>query len=337
MKRIYLTIDTECHDIKKRNLYIDGNLPKGNCGLDFMLKLGKSLGIPLNFFVDVAEAREYEIAFVQEIVKTIKLYGQNVYLHLHPDFITGDKSKTFLWEYSYDEKKHILEEGLAIYKDLLGEDAQFFRVGRYGADSEMYQALRDLGVKLTDLSYCYRCPKMCHLYYDDIKIKNKRKTYYNQLILPNTRYKGFYFGKFEHFINLDANDTTFDEFKRFISKTDSECIVMTMHSWNFIKKYFFSNKISLNRQAVRKFKKMVQYAQESDFEFCDLRDNPPEAKDEKDEIIDLCNSPIGTIKMYINTFIRFQSIARLNKKYFIFYTFFYSFIVAMIVLLLFVI
>ena len=59
MRRIYLTIDIECHDIKKRNLYIDGSTHDGSCGLEHILKLAKGLSIPVNCFLDIPEAKVY--------------------------------------------------------------------------------------------------------------------------------------------------------------------------------------------------------------------------------------------------------------------------------------
>lgn len=104
-KRIYLTVDVECHDIKRRNQYIDGKCSKGKYGLEKILILGKKNDIPINFFFDIVEMFEYGESYVLEIVSLIQKYEQNIYFHLHPNYVTKNHEKSFLWQYTYDEKK----------------------------------------------------------------------------------------------------------------------------------------------------------------------------------------------------------------------------------------
>lgn len=336
-RRIYLTIDIECHDIKKRNLYIDGKYKKDACGLEYILKLAKENDIPVNCFLDIPEMNEYGKRYIEELIDLIHQYGQNIYLHLHPDYITKDKSRSFLWQYSYDEKKEILKSGFSLFHELLGHDVNCFRIGRYGADFEMYKAIDELGYSVTDLSYCSNCPKMCHVNKKEIGVDNKNTTYYNQLIVPNTRYLGLKLRKRKVYINFDASDTTLNEFKRIIDNTKLDQLVFTMHSWNFIKKYFFLQKFcTLNRIQEKKFLKMISYARENNFRFCDLTETPPEVNEEQvDENIDLCDSISNRIMMIINNFIRFGGIARLNKKYFIVYAAFFCLCLLIIAIIIF--
>lgn len=333
MRRIYWTIDIECHDINKRNLYIDGKLSNGtNCGMEHILQLANQYNIPINCFLDIPEAMVYGDQYIIEIVDLIHRYGQKVYLHLHPDYITGDHDRSFLWQYNYEEKKEILKKGFELYKKYLGKATPAFRIGRYGADAEMYKALNELGIKVVDLSYCYNKPRMCHIDYEEIGVKNATGEYQNQIIRPNIRYCGFSLGKKRMSLGLDFNDTTTNEFRRIINQTKLDTLVITMHSWNFIKKYFFlDHYISRSWSQERRFVKMVKYAKSHGFEFADLENNPPIPNTGEDEYLDLCNSFSGKVMMIPNNFFRFYRIAALDKKYFTIYSLFFCFCLLAIV------
>lgn len=333
MKKIYLTVDLECHDICRKNQYIDGKCKSGEYGLKKILELGKALNIPINFFVDIVEYREYGEAYMTDIIQQIQTYGQHIYLHLHPDYITGDHKRSFLWQYSYAEKKQILKAGFEDYTKFLGKDPVAFRIGRYGADKEMYQILNEENYSVIDLSYCTFAPKMCHLTEAEIKTKNGVRNFENQIVLPNTRYVGFRIGKTKKFCNLDTSESTFNEWKRYLKRTNLDNIVLTMHVWNFIKKYFFSDiYVGADKRGEKKFIKMIRFAQKKGFEFGDLEKDFNMQSNECDEEIDLCQGIGGRLQMLFNNYLRFQKIGRLNKKYFIVYTTFY-----VLILLLFLI
>ena len=329
MKRIYITVDTECHDINWQDRYIWGKTRNGELwGLEKILSLAKELGIPINFFVDVPEAKQYGDAFTKSIIDNIHEAGQKAYIHLHPNYITGEEEQTFFWKYNYDEKKAILSDTKTIAERFLSEsEMKVFRIGRYGADPQMYDAIKDtLGEDVIDFSYCYNSSKMCHVDEQDVKTKNGVTHYKGSVLFPNTRYVGFRFrGKSKTF-NLDTAETTFGEFKAIIDQNKLGNITLTMHSWNFIKVFFFNKtRVLADRAAERKFLKMVRYAQEKGYVFSDIADSRLDIVPAKeDQVIDLCGSPKGKVKSVIANFIRFQHTARLTKKYFILYTIFYT-------------
>ena len=169
MKKIFLTIDIECHDISKYDYYIDGKIGNENYGLRKILEICKDNGIILNCFVDFAECHRYGDAFIEEIIHLISEYNQPIHLHLHPNYITGDDSRTFLWEYSLEEQRAILKTGFEDYRRLVGKECSVFRIGRYGCDANMYKALMDFN-DIIDLSYCYSFDSMCHF---DAGVYNK--------------------------------------------------------------------------------------------------------------------------------------------------------------------
>lgn len=334
MRKIFLTVDTECHDIKKADQYIYGRKEKDLWGISKILELAEINKIPVNFFVDVGEAIEYGDKFIQDIVDEIHTHNQPVFFHLHPDYISGDKNRTFLWMYDYQEKQNIFDKAYNIYSKFAGEnDRLVFRAGRYGVDYEMIDILKHFDKQVLDLSYVYDAPKMCHLSNKDLKTKNRAVKIDNVIILPTTRFVGFdYFG-IKRCIGLDSADATYNEFKRFIDNTKLSNIVYTMHSWNFIRKWFFASHFFLgDRSMVRKFEKSVKYAQKRGFEFCDLRNY--EYIPEEDEVINMCSGIKGKVLGIFNNYFRFKKIARLNKRYFLLYSVFYVICLVLICLML---
>lgn len=319
MRTIYLTVDTECHDWEKANLYIYGKKKGEEWGIKKILELAKQEEIPVNFFVDVGECNKYGDSFIEHIVNLIHSYGQPVYFHLHPDYLSKDSTRTYLWEYSYKEKQQIISSALIDYKRFItNQDRIIFRAGRYGVDNEVYEILSSEDEEVLDLSYVYDLNKMCHISEEDLHVKNCSTKYKGINILPNTRFVAFdYLGK-KKCVGLDSADATFNEFKTFIQRTCLNNVVWTMHSWNFIRKWFFLPKYFQGDKAmVKKFRKSVALAKQAGFSFGDLSDYVYEK--EKDELLNLCEGFKGKIRGFFNNFIRFQKIARLNKKYFIVY------------------
>lgn len=134
MRKVFLTVDVECHDFARVNQYIWGKCRQGEAGLGRILELGKEHGIPINFFLDIPECLRYGDGYIEKIIGTIRGYGQPVELHLHPNFVTGDDARTFMWEYSADEQKRILETGAALYEKFIGKPPKAYRAGRYGVE-----------------------------------------------------------------------------------------------------------------------------------------------------------------------------------------------------------
>lgn len=331
MKKIYITVDVECHDIQQENNYIWGKAKEKEYGLRCILEQGKKHNIPINFFFDMCEANRYGEEYSKRIISTIQSYGQPVYLHLHPNYISGDDERSFLWQYTAEEQYDILKKGFSQYFELLETDTcPAFRVGRYGASPEMYEALNKLNLSVKDLSYCYDSPKMCHLYYGDVHTINRPVMYQRQTILPNTRFVCFdYFGKRKS-INTDLHEVGFKELKDVLNRNTPDDIVFTMHSWNFVNRYFFKKGISGSRWQIRKFNKIVEYCKKKGFAFADVgkEDFSARIKTEKikEEEINNCKGLWSKVKSLFYNFFRFQDMAKINKKYFVVFSTFYALI-----------
>ena len=322
-KQIFLTVDTECHDYGRINQYIYGKTKRGICGLELILQIGKECGIPINFFFDVVECKRYGNAYAQEIINLIHAYGQPVFFHLHPNYITEQDQRTYMWEYSEEEQWQILLEGYEIYKKFCGEgDRLVYRAGRYGVNETTYRLLSKLGIEVVDLSYFYGNMKMCHVSNDQIKTMNANTIYHGVTVLPNTSFIGLdLFGKRHAFI-LNCAESTQDEFYTFIQRTKLHHVVYTMHSWDLMNKWFFLPKyVSEDKLTKKKLIRCIQEAKNRGFEFQSLNSYVYEA--EPDELLNLCTGLNRKIRSLINNFIRFQRTAKLNKHYLLIYALFY--------------
>lgn len=335
-KRIFLTVDTECHNIELVNQYIYGKTGNKEYGIKKILELAKEHNIIVNFFVDIVEARKYGDIYIQNIIELIKQYNQPIYLHLHPDYVSGD-SRSFLWEYSYHEQKDIILKGIEDYKkfiDVNKGDNIVFRAGRYGVNEDTYKILSELDNNIVDLSYIYDGRKMCKISSSVIGTINRPVKFHDVTVLPNIRYIAFdYFNK-KKSIGLDLSDSTYSEFKDVVSLSELNNLVLTMHSWSLIKKWFFmKHYITGDKFMVNKFAKCVNFAKKKGYVFDDIK-NFEFNESNFDEILNLCSGLRGKFKGFINNFIRFQKIGRLNPKYFILYLIFYFVLISLVLFII---
>jgi len=336
-KRLFITVDTECHDINNQDRYIWGRTHDGeNWGLLKILEEGKKLNIPINFFLDVAEADRYGVEFVKGIADIILSYNQPIFLHLHPNFISGDETRTYLWQYDENMQRIILSRAHQIWNELFpSSPCAAFRAGRYGTDAKIYTLLKnEFGEDLIDLSYSTPGGKMCHLTKEEIGVDNVPIKFCGIVLIPNTKYVSLrLFGR-QFNLGLDASQTCLGEYKEIMKHNSLGSTILTMHSWNFIKTWFFKKgKVGKDFSALKRFRSMVQYAKNEGYIISDLRDFVFEP-DSQDQLIDIWATPLGKIKSFYYNFIRFQRIARLSPKYFFIYTVFYLLVVSLTIVLL---
>lgn len=333
-KHIYLTVDTECHDINKLNESIYGKTKRGEYGIEKILQLGVELGIPINVFIDIPECHRYGDEHIKKIVNLVKKYHQPICLHVHPDYILNKEKKHF-WEYTKEEQKQILAIALDDYVRFCGKyDKLIFRAGAWGVNSDTYDVLRELvpkDVKIIDLSYIYKSRWRCHLSYEEFGTANTAREFKGIELIPNTTYNGFDFLGRRYAFTLSVPNPNFGEFKKVIDKNKISNITYTMHSWDFIKQWFFRRGIIAgNDVLIRKFKKCVRYAQSNGYEFESLYDY--RHIEEPDQFIDLCNTKTGKLWCLWYNYRRFAENGRSFKKYGILY--FSQYIIPIMILIL---
>jgi len=323
IKKIYLTVDTECHNISNINKTIYGKTKSGESfGIEKILQLGKELDVPVNVFLDIPECHRYGDEHIQAIINLVNKYEQPIFLHVHPDYI-GDKNKKHLWEYTEDEQRNILRIALDDYYRFCGPHEKIvFRAGAWGVNDTTYKVLREQlpesQYEIIDLSYVYKSNWRCRLSYDEYGAANAARKYRGINILPNTTYIGFdYFGKTQT-TSFSVPNPNFSVFKRIIDNNTLHDITFTMHSWDFIKRWFFLPKhIAGDKYLIWKFKKCVKYARQHGYKFENL--NNYTVNEDTDQCQNLCKGIGGKLRCLWYNFFSFALIGRSYRKYALLY------------------
>ena len=335
MKRIFLTIDTECHNKDIENQYIYGRMPNGDiCGIQRILEEAKKSDVKLNFFVDIPEWNRYGEKHISDMVNMIHSYGQTICFHFHPNYASGDDTRWNLYEYSREEQTQMLQQGMKDFFRFCGKkDVLIFRAGCYGVNLETMDVLSELGVRCVDLSYNAGNGKgMCHISESEIHTKNIPVNRKNVIIQPNTTYVGFNYLGNCRFFPLNVAQTPYGEFVDFMNKTKLNNIIYTMHSWDFILKWFFNTKkVNLNKRYIRRFHKCVEYAQSKGYVFASL-DDYEFVPNQKDEMVDLYDTIWGKVKGVVYNYERFWGVAHFSATYLVFYAIFFMTVLSFLAL-----
>ena len=320
--KIYLTVDTECHNIDKLNESIYGETKKGPYGLEKILQLGQELNVPVNVFLDIPECHRYGDEHTQKLVDLVNRYHQPIFLHVHPDYI-GDPRRKHLWEYTEEDQKSILKTALEDYRRFCGDHQRIvFRAGAWGVNDTTYKVLRELlpedEYEVLDLSYLYKSNWRCRLSYEECGTANAAKEYRGVTLFPNTTY--IWIDYFGHVMtsSLNVPSPNFGIFKKVIQNNTLHDITFTMHSWDFIKRWFFlPNYIAGDEFIIRKFRKCVAYARQHGYEFENL--NNFKMAGDKDECQNLCRGIGGKLSCLWYLYRSFATIGRSYKKHAVLY------------------
>lgn len=325
MYKIFLTVDTESHDKDRENQYIWGKCKKGEYGIKRILEYGKEYAIPINFFVDFAEADVYGKDYISKIVNIIKFYDQPIFLHIHPNFISNNMEKTYLWQYSKDEQSKILDRGINLYEEIMEKKPIAFRAGRYGINKDTLDLLSEKLPKVIDFSYLGNAGKMCHADEGLLHTKTHYVEYKGIGIFPTTQFIALDILGIQKKIGVDASEMSLLEFKEFLEKADGADFVLTMHSWNFINKYFWNHSyVGGNRAAIRSFKAIVEAAKHAGYEFTAIdKYNFRSSSMDVDIEYNACTGGWRKIRSVFINFWRFQKVAKQNPKYLYIYSMFY--------------
>lgn len=339
MKKIYLTVDVECHDISLVNQYIWGRSKKDESGLKKILELGKEMDVIINFFVDFPEVIRYGEKYLLEIVSLIKSYNQPIHLHVHPNYISGNDYKTFLWEYSYKEQKEILEKSRKIYLDIMKAEPTAFRAGRYGVDENTYKALYEVMPNIIDCSYSNGNKKMCHLSKEIFGSRNGYKIFNKIKCIPTTSFIIFDLFGIKKWMGIDLAQMHKMEYISFLKDIKGKDFILTMHSWHFIDRKFWNKteNVKIKSKEIKKFKEFINLSKKEKYEFLEINLKNFNLKQSEDFEFNYPKNFKNKMFSLIINFLRFQEISKINKKYFKLYLFFYiSLIISIFMLFYFI-
>lgn len=157
MPAVFLTIDTEFawrHHVAGLGLEAISarSLEPARVGLGYQLeRLGRA-GLKACFFVDPMPAAIYGIAPFERIVRAILTAGQEVQLHLHPQWHggrVGDRGRSHgrfeLIDFSRAEQRDLLARARDLLVAAGAPTPIAFRAGSYGANDDTLAALASLG------------------------------------------------------------------------------------------------------------------------------------------------------------------------------------------------
>ena len=125
----------------------------------------------------------------------------------------------------------------------------------------------------------------------------------------------------KYYFNNDITSANLSELKRVLSQTRLQNVICTMHVWDLMKSYFYTDKIRPNYSKINTFEEYVEFAKNNGWTFGKLEDFQLSGEYE-DDPLDLTSGFLGFIR------------GCLNKKYFAIYSIFYC-CLAIIILLLF--
>lgn len=267
LMKVLITIDVEAHrGLNPVDSFIWGRSSDGNYhGLKEIVDYLKSKRLVGVFFVDFAEFFDYQEREIEDVIAYLKNENQYIGLHLHPDHM-GNKEKTFLWEYSYDEQNEMIRKCIQKFVSYVGYYPIMFRAGKFGADDRTIKALANNGI-LLDLSSYYH-HSWCKItnqpysnapYSLNCKVKEIPVSVFRSMDLPN--------GKSLRYDQIDLGVTH----KEFISAInnqkcieDGAIITAFFHSFSFFPDRRNPERLKYSPKCKDTFMKNIEFILNSD-------------------------------------------------------------------------
>ena len=170
---VFLTVDTEVwpwtpnwRDSRlskdmERDLY--GITSEGEFGLRFQIKVLNAHALKAVFFVESLFANAVGLEPLRETVELIQEQGQDVQVHVHPEWLAYASRSTHhtkvtenMKDFSQNEQVSIISQAIRNLRSCGAQHLCAFRAGNYGANWKTLSALTQNNI-LYDTSYnpCY--------------------------------------------------------------------------------------------------------------------------------------------------------------------------------------
>lgn len=165
--KVHLTFDVEvwCNGWQHldRNFpsafdrYVYGRSKHGEYALPATLEILNRHGLRGVFFVEPLFAARFGSEFLGRIVRLIEDAGQEVQLHLHPEWTDeirpppiddASRKRQHLCHYTREEQTLLIEFGLALLREHARGPIHAFRAGSYAANLDTYHALATAGLRV---------------------------------------------------------------------------------------------------------------------------------------------------------------------------------------------
>jgi hypothetical protein len=137
--------------------YVYGRSSRGDYALPKTLEVLGRHGLRGVFFVEPLFAARFGTDYLARIVSLIEQAGQDVQLHLHPEWtdeispaLLDDVStkRQHLIQYSLDEQTRLIDFGKGLLESLTGRQVSVFRAGSYACNADTFKALQHLGIRV---------------------------------------------------------------------------------------------------------------------------------------------------------------------------------------------
>ena len=171
MLEVFFTVDVEiwCNGWKNIDAkfpqafqqYIYGRTARGEYGLRYQLQQLRDHGLYGVFFVEPLFATRFGTEPLAEIIGLIKEYGQEVQLHMHPEWVDEAlkpllpkkrRKHPFMRDYSLKDQTTLIAAGIQLIADAGGGQVNAFRAGSFGFNENTLAALAANNIKF-DSSY----------------------------------------------------------------------------------------------------------------------------------------------------------------------------------------
>jgi peptidoglycan/xylan/chitin deacetylase (PgdA/CDA1 family) len=145
--------------------YVYGRSAAGDYALPKTLEIMARHGVHGVFFVEPLFAARFGVEHLARIVALIQDAGQEVQLHLHPEWtdeirpvVFPDKpyKRQHLIHYSRDEQTELMRRGLALLHEAGARPVSAFRAGSFAANADTLAAAEACGLAVdASLNMCY--------------------------------------------------------------------------------------------------------------------------------------------------------------------------------------
>ena len=314
MRDILLTIDTEGpRGTDPIRYQIWGDVDGSYYGIPKIIEVCDKYHIKGLFFVDIPEMWDCGFKKVAEVICYIKERGHDVGVHIHPHHLPNE-NRQFLYEYSKEEQRRIIQECTEAYEKITGDKPASFRAGKYGANMDTLNIIQELGYKY-DFSefysnkWCGINPEIAYVLPQKVgKIIEFPVTVFRSINLPRV-YSRFdkleitdSYGEIRHILNQYAVDG------------NKGVIILFLHSFSFLNFLDTPDAPTVNWQNLNTFEQVLRYVASSSIYNCitedDLASYIGDVRDEKNNIV----STKGIIRQLWYSYLRVFRIRKTNKK-----------------------
>lgn len=123
-------------------------------GVPYQLRVLADAGLKATYFVDPLFATAAGMVPLREVVGMIRAHGQEIGLHLHPEWLTDPRCEALpkfggpiLHRYHERDQCELIRVGLDRLRDADAGSVESFRAGSFGASRSTLRALRQNGIR----------------------------------------------------------------------------------------------------------------------------------------------------------------------------------------------